>query len=153
MLDAAIKQSIEASVLCWLATANAKGEPNVSPKELWVAHGDTRVLIANIASPNSVANIRENPKVCVSFVDIFRQKGFKLRGTARIVESASKQFPALLRELHMLGGEDFPVKSIIEVTVTATEPIIAPSYWLFPETTEQSQIEQAMNTYGVRSAT
>ena len=150
MLDAAIKQSISESVLCWLATANAKGEPNVSPKEMFVPCGDERLLIANIASPNSVANIKQNPSVCVSFIDIFKQKGFKLRGAARIVESSEPRFQSLLNELHKLGGEAFPVASIIEVTVEAAEQIIAPSYWLFPGTTEQNQVEQAMESYGVR---
>ena len=150
MLDAAIKQSINESVLCWLATANAKGEPNVSPKEMFVSYGDQSLLIADIASPKSVANIKENPSVCVSFIDIFKQKGFKLRGAARIVQSSEMRFESLLRELHKLGGETFPVSNIIEVTVEASEKIVAPSYWLFPETTEQSQVEQSMDSYGVR---
>lgn len=150
MLDAEIKKSLNDSVLCWLATATPDGKPNVSPKEMFVSFGDDTVLIANIASPKSAANILENPSVCVSFVDVFRQKGFKLTGTGRIIESTDARYAVLLRELHKLGGEAFPVNNIIEVTVEASEPIIAPSYWLFPETTEQSQITSAMASYGVR---
>jgi len=150
MLDESIRKSISECVLCWLATVNAKGEPNVSPKEMFVAHSDDSLLIANIASPASVANIRENPAVCVSFIDIFTQKGFKLRGRASIVEASDERFDSMLQAFHQLGGEGFPVKSIIEVAVETSEPIIAPSYWLFPDTAEQDQVDQAMASYGVR---
>ncbi len=152
MFDANIKQSINESVLCWLATASEAGEPNVSPKELFVSFGENTLLIANIASPKSVENIKENSSVCVSFIEIFKQKGYKLLGTAKIIERSEKRFETLLQELHKLGGEAFPVKSIIEVTIEASEQIIAPSYWLFPQTTEESQISQAMASYGVRYA-
>jgi predicted pyridoxine 5'-phosphate oxidase superfamily flavin-nucleotide-binding protein len=150
MLDAAIRQSIDESVLCWLATASAEGEPNVSPKEMFVSVGDDTLLIANIASPKSVSNIKLNPSVCVSFVDVFKQKGFKLRGVARIVEDSETRFEPLLCEIHKLGGENLPIRSIIEVSVDETDEILAPSYWLYPHTTEQSQIQQAMESYHVR---
>ncbi len=150
MLDPGIKQSVDESVLCWLATANAEGEPNVSPKEMFVSYGDEMLLIANIASPKSVANIKTNPSVCVSFIDVFKQKGFKLIGRAKIIERTEKDFKSMLEALHKLGGEAFPVNSIIAVAIERSEPIIAPSYWLFPETTEQDQIDQAMKSYGVR---
>ena len=42
-------------------------------------------IIANIASQNSINNILENPNVCVSLVVVFIQKGFKLKGIARII--------------------------------------------------------------------
>lgn len=153
MLNQEIKQSIQHSVLCWLATVNKAGEPNVSPKEMFVADGDNHILIANIASPESVKNIEENTKVCVSFIDIFRQKGFKVKGTARIIDTTDANYQNQLKKLHQLGGEKFPIKNIIEVWVESVVPIIAPSYWLFPETTEQSQITQAMNAYGVTPRT
>ena len=150
MLSDEIKKSMQESVLCWLATATADGIPNVSPKEMFVPYGDDCVLIANIASPKSVGNIKSNSAVCVSFVEVFKQKGFKLRGNASLIEPSDSGFEGLLKELHQLGGEGFPVQSIIKIVVEAAEPIIAPSYWLFPETTEQSQVDHAMESYGVR---
>jgi hypothetical protein len=35
----------------------------------------------------------------------------------------------------------------------AVEPIVAPSYRMYPDTSESQQIEAAMRTYGVRSVT
>lgn len=150
MLSIEIKKSMEESILCWLATVSNDGMPNVSPKEMFVPYGEDCVLVANIASPQSVRNIESNSAVCMSFIEVFKQKGFKLRGSASLVEQTDSDFKPLLKELHRLGGESFPVRSIIKIAVEAVEPIIAPSYLMFPDTTEQSQRAQAMESYGVR---
>lgn len=148
-----MEKNMQSCVLCWLATADASGVPNVSPKEMFFRHGDDRLLIAHIASPVTVKNIRQNPNVCISMVDVFVQKGYKFTGTARIVEQRDAEFVAL----HALFSERFGsrfsdlLRAVIAVTVTAAQPIIAPSYRIFPEsTTEQGQIDQAMERYGVR---
>ncbi|MEJ2445762.1 MAG: pyridoxamine 5'-phosphate oxidase family protein [Exilibacterium sp.] len=83
MLSEDVRNSISESVLCWLATANSEGTPNVSPKVVFLAYGEEEIIIANIASPRSVKNITQNPKVCVSFVHVFKQKGYKVHGEAQ----------------------------------------------------------------------
>ncbi|HPI94604.1 MAG TPA: pyridoxamine 5'-phosphate oxidase family protein [Gammaproteobacteria bacterium] len=151
MMNEDVKKSIKESVLCWLATSNENGEPNVSPKEIFDAYDDNSLLIANVASPNSVNNINKNKHVCISFVDIFKQKGYKLKGVAEVVTPEEKSFVHLLKELKHLSGDNYPIKSIIKIEVNSVAPIIAPSYWLFPEkTTEKSMIEQSLSTYRVK---
>lgn len=149
MLSDEVKQSIDECVLCWLATADANGIPNVSPKEMFIHHENGTLLIANIASPKSVSNIKANPNICVSFVEIFKQKGFKLVGRALYIEESADVFQSYLARLRTLGGERFPILGIIEVTVEKVEKIIAPSYWMFPdETTEESQVRDSRISYG-----
>lgn len=145
-----IRASSQNSVLCWLATANRKGEPNVSPKEGFLMDSGGNLLIANIASPISVRNIDENPFVCVSFVDVFRQKGFKVKGMARNIRSESPEFESKSELLRELIGDRYPIRSIIEVEVRASAPIVAPSYRLFDDVTEETQIAAAMRAYNVR---
>lgn len=149
MLDEEVIKAINESVLCWLATVNRKSEPNVSPKEMFIAHGDRHILIANIASPQSAGNIQFNSNVCVSFVDVFKQKGYKVRGVADVIEKNHTGYAAREKILRTLGAEKFDFKSIIEVQVESVEPILAPSYIFFPETSEESQIRDAMRRYGV----
>ena len=144
-----IKDSIDNSVLCWLATVSKENIPNVSPKEIFNYFGANEIIIANIASPESEKNIRSNPNVCVSFVHVFKQKGFKLAGMARIVEEENSNYAKLKEELYSLGGRSFEIKSVIQVVIGKISPIVAPSYWLFPETTESSQVEQSLKTYEV----
>jgi len=80
MMTETVKKYIDKAVLCWLATCDENGIPNVSPKEMFTYIGNTTLLIANLASPNSISNIQINPNVCISFIDISVQKGFKLQG-------------------------------------------------------------------------
>jgi predicted pyridoxine 5'-phosphate oxidase superfamily flavin-nucleotide-binding protein len=150
LLSAEVAHWAERSVLCWLASVDATGQPNVSPKEIYAVFDDTHIVIANIASPRSVANIVHSPKVCVSFIDIFAQKGVKVWGTARNIGKENAQFNQWVKPLREKAGSRFPIHSVIVVTTTAVEPIIAPSYRLFPEqTTEQAQIQTAYGTYRV----
>ena len=150
MLNQEVLESIRESILCWLATVNENGEPNVSPKEMFIANGTEHILIANIASPNSVRNIGVNSSVCLSFINIFKQKGFKVSGSAKLIEPADSDYSSKLSVLRTLGGDRFEIKSIIEIHVKQVFPVLAPSYNLFPETTESSQVQQAMDTYGVQ---
>lgn len=150
MLNDKDKACIEKSVLCWLATSNLENEPNVSPKEMFTYQDDQTLLIANIASPKSVNNILENQQVCVSILDVFTQKGLKIKGTARIIEAGDEAFPEKVKYLTDLFTDKFPVKGVIEVTIKRVEKIIAPSYYLFSNTTEEGQIADAMKTYQVK---
>lgn len=143
-----VKKSIDECVLCWLATSNKQGEPNCSPKEIFVARGESELIIANIASPTSVANIQENEKVCVSLVHIFKQKGFKLTGRAKYYHSQDARFASLFSHISPLVGDAFPVKGVILVKVQSAKPIVAPGYYLVPGTDEASQIKNAQTTYG-----
>ena len=152
MLTDEVKKYIDKSILCWLATSNKQHEPNVSPKEIFTYNGDTTLLIANLASPNSIDNIKDNPNVCVSFVDIFVQKGFKLKGIAILIDKNDNNFELKVKPLTDLFTDKFPIKTVIEIQVTKVDKIQAPSYFLYNDTTEQSQIENAMKAYKVKPA-
>lgn len=153
MLSNEVQISAARSVLCWLATVNENGQPNVSPKEIFAALDTEHLVIANIASPTSVRNIKVNPLVCVSFIDIFVQKGFKVTGAARNVRRQDTDFSRWVAPLEAKAGPRFPIYSVLVVRATAIEPILAPSYRLYStETTEQSQVASAMRAYGVQPA-
>ena len=151
MLTPDIVESTRKSVLCWLATADAQGIPNVSPKEIFAVFDEEHLVIANLASPQSAANIAANPNVCVSLVDVFAQTGFKLSGTALDIPAYAPAFAFWAPPVLEKAGPRFPLRSVFVVQVRSTATIVAPSYWLHPEeTTQQSQIEGAYRTYGVR---
>lgn len=150
LLSTEVANAAEGSVLCWLATVDADGQPNVSPKEIYAIFDDSHVVVANIASPRSVRNVEKSWRVCLSFIDVLVQKGFKVYGTAMNVGKAEPTFSYWAAPLIKKAGPRFPIHSVIVVTATAVEPIVAPSYRLYPaETTEQSQVESALRTYGV----
>jgi len=118
-------------VLCWLATVDAQGQPHVSPKEVFAVLDEQHVVIAHIASPTSVKNVLQNPKMCISLIDIFVQKGWKLMGRAHYVHSSDEVFDGYAKPLRPMAGDQFKIQGVLVVTVG------------------QAQIEAAMKTYGV----
>ncbi|PZU84282.1 MAG: flavin-nucleotide-binding protein [Shinella sp.] len=121
-INQAIRTDIDNSVLCWLATVDEDG----------------------------VRNIRTHPKVCVSFVDVFRQRGFKIVGTAYVLVPEENDFTALGQDLLRMAGKDFPIRNIIAVRIERVSRIWAPSYNLFPDRSEAERMQAAYDTYRVR---
>ena len=107
MLNADIKKYIDSSVLCWLATTSPDHVPNVSPKETFTWYGDTHIIVANIASPQTVRNIKQNNKVCISFIDVFIQKGYQIKGSAEIVKRSDSGFVPMEALLLKITGVNF----------------------------------------------
>lgn len=148
LLTSEVHAAAKASVLCWLATVDADGQPNVSPKEIWTPVDERHVVIAHIASPVSVRNLQTNPRACLSFVDIFSQKGFKLQGAGHVLHPQDEVFERWAAPLLPLLG---PRHAVLLIDVDAVQPIVAPSYHLFASTTtEAGQIADAMQRYGVQ---
>ena len=143
-----IKKYIDKSVLCWLATVSEQGIPNVSPKEIFTDYGPDKIIIANIASPQSVRNIMQNSNVCVSFIDILAQKGFQIKGKAEIIGKKDMEFDQMEQVLKKMTEGKFPFATITKIKIETAKSIIAPKYRLYPETTEKEQIESAKKAYG-----
>jgi hypothetical protein len=152
LLNEPIREAARRSVLCWLATVDAEGQPNVSPKEVWAVADEQHVVVAHIASPISARNIAQHPQVCLSFVDVFVQKGFKLVGTAREVRAADAEFATWAKPLLAMVGQRFTIQSVLLVHVKSVAAIVAPSYRFYPDdTTEASQVASAMRAYNVQA--
>jgi uncharacterized protein len=86
----------------------------------------------------------------VSFVDVFVQKGYKLKGSAILINKDDRDFKEKVKPLTDLFTDNFPIRSVIEIEVKKVDTIQAPSYFLYPNRTEQFQIESAMITYRVK---
>jgi predicted pyridoxine 5'-phosphate oxidase superfamily flavin-nucleotide-binding protein len=152
LLNESVREAARRSVLCWLATVDAEGQPNVSPKEVWAIADDQHVVVAHIASPISARNIAQHPQVCLSFVDVFVQKGFKLVGAAREVRATDAEFSTWAKPLLAMVGQRFTIQSVLVVHVKSVIAIVAPSYRFYPDdTTEASQVASAMRAYNVQS--
>lgn len=149
MLSSEIIKYVDKSILCWLATSSKEGIPNVSPKEVFTHYKDEALIIANIASPNSVKNIIENSRVCVSFIDILVQKGYQLHGIATILKVGDDDFDACNDLLQEITKGKYPYSSITKIDVQKSKQILAPSYLLYPNTTEKDQIIAARKAYNI----
>lgn len=149
MLTDDIRDYANRSVLCWLATSSDAG-PSVSPKEIFACFGEDRIIIANIASPQSVKNIAQNPCVCVSFVDVFSQKGWQLYGKAVLMRKGDDGFEGRQDILQEMAGDAFRVATLFDIMVAKANEILAPSYRFKKDVIEADMRESAMRTYGVK---
>ncbi|WP_260681590.1 pyridoxamine 5'-phosphate oxidase family protein [Aliiglaciecola sp. M165] len=150
ILDRQVIASAQESVLCWLATVDSDGQPNVSPKEIFTVYHDDEIIIANIASPHSARNIKANPKVCVSFIHIFKQKGYKVYGRATYLEQKNNGYEERIAIIAQLTKGQYPVAGIFSIKVDRVSKIIAPSYSFFPNISEQEQVDSAKKTYRLK---
>jgi hypothetical protein len=82
-------------------------------------------------------------------IDVFEQRGYKLSGKARIVRSDDLEWHDYIGALRKLADERFPIKNIFEVQIQSSTTIIAPSYFLFSDTTVEEQVQSALSTYQV----
>jgi uncharacterized protein len=148
-LSAGMRDAVEASVLCWLATADAQGQPNVSPKEVFAPLRDG-IVIAHIASPRSVRNIAVNPRVSVVVLDVFAQEGWKFTGRASLIAPGDELFGPLAAPLEDLTQGLYPILSVIRIDVDAADRIVAPSSWMYPDRPADVTRAGVLARYGVQ---
>lgn len=147
-----IASEAEASVLCWFATVSPKGIPNVSPKEVFALLDEKSLVVADIASPNTVRNLQHNVQACVSFIDVFRQTGYKLAGQARVIPPQDDQFGALVDPLIDITQGHFNIRNVIHLHIETASPIVAPSYRVFPDKSLSDRIAGVLQVYRVKDA-
>ena len=112
--------------LGFVATVCPDGTPNLSPKGTTTVWDDDHLVFADIHSPGTVANLRQNPAVEINVVDPEVRKGYRFKGTATVLTSGEifETFVAFYRE----RGTQHPIKSIVLVKVERASPIISPAY-------------------------
>jgi hypothetical protein len=66
-----MKRVVGEQRLGFVATVCPNGTPNLSPKGTTAVWDDDHLVFANIRSPGTLANLRQNPNVEVNVVDQF----------------------------------------------------------------------------------
>ena len=70
-----------------IATSSKDGRPNVSAKGSFRVLDDEHVVFADISSPRTIANLRENPQVSILVVHPKSMKGCRIWGRGEILDS------------------------------------------------------------------
>jgi predicted pyridoxine 5'-phosphate oxidase superfamily flavin-nucleotide-binding protein len=113
--------------LGFVATVNADGTPNLSPKGTVVVWDDNHLLWVDIRSPRTMRNLRERPATEINVVDPLIRKGYRFRGTCRIVTDDAELQPILrfYREERLVMN---PIRAAVLVAVVSVERVTSPSY-------------------------
>ncbi len=126
VLDARMKLVVERQRLGFVATVCPDGTPNLSPKGTTVVWNDDHLVFADIHSPGTVANLRSNPAVEINVVDPVVRKGYRFKGTARVLGDGAL-FDEILAFLRKRGVSS-PVRHIVVVKVERALPLVSPAY-------------------------
>ncbi len=96
-----------------VATASKDGKPNVSAKGSFRVLDDEHIIFANIASPRTIANLKENPQLTAIILDRSTRRGCRIWGRAEILNSGDL-FESLSAEF---APQRMKVRHVVRVTV------------------------------------
>lgn len=148
-LNADMRALIRGTILCFAATVNADGSPNLSPKSTLTVHDDEHLLFANIASPGTIANLRRDPRIEINCIDIFSRRGYRFTGHGSVRSPGDPICDRFAAALKAEVGDFIPIHDAVLVTVLAAKPILSPAYAYVPGTTEAGLREVYARKYGM----
>jgi len=128
MLTDDMKRIVREQRLGFVATVNADGTPNLSPKATFVVLDDKTIAFAEIRSPGTLRNLESSPRVEVNFVDPFVRKGYRFAGTGNVLARGTAGFEELLGHFAEYGDLVTRMRAIVSFRVTRALPIISPAY-------------------------
>ena len=126
LLTAEMKRVVGEQRLGFVATVCPDGTPNLSPKGTTAVWDDDHLVFANIRSPGTVANLRQNANVAVNVVDPFVRKGYRFKGVASVLESGPVYDKAIT--FYKERGVANAIREIVIVQVQSARPIDSPAY-------------------------
>ncbi len=148
-----MRQVIRSTRLAFVATVHGDGTPNLSPKSSLAVIDEGRIAFADIASPNTVRNLRANPAIEVNAVDIFARRGYRFRGTAVIEPPGSAVYAQIAEPFWAELGRQFPVRAVVNIAVEEALPVLSPAYVFGDGVTEEALRTAYHAKYGVEPVT
>lgn len=127
-LTADMERVVSEQKLCFAATVCADGSPNLSPKGTVAVWGPRELAFLDLASPQTIENLRRNPRIELNVVDQRLRKGYRFKGRAEVltapeeVEAAFDRFDA--RAAQARGR----ARAVVVVQVEEARPLISPIY-------------------------
>ncbi len=100
-----------------IATASKDGKPNVSAKGSFRVLDDDHVVFADISSPRTIANLRENPNVSILVVHPKSMRGCRIWGKGEILDSG-ELFEQMSKEF---AERNLKVSHVVKITVEETQ--------------------------------
>jgi len=121
-----MKRMVEDQRLGFMATVCADGTPNLSPKGLTFVLDDEHLVIGEVRSPGTVANLSTRSTAEINVVDPIARKGFRFKGECRVY-SEGAEFEELVAFLRSKGAKSH-IRSVIVMAVERAHPLVSPAY-------------------------
>ena len=121
-----MKSYLDRLKLGFVATVSADNSPNVSPKGTIIPWGDEHLVFADIKSPQTMKNLKDNPAVEINIVDPLLRKGFRFKGTATILKDGEEFAQIVSHYTH--NGVQSQIISVVKIKLDQIREIISPLY-------------------------
>jgi predicted pyridoxine 5'-phosphate oxidase superfamily flavin-nucleotide-binding protein len=118
---------VQGAILSFVATVNADETPNLSPKASLTIR-DGNLYFADIASPQTVLNLKRNSAVEINVVDIFQRRGYRFTGHALILPPGEDEYRRIADWVQTTNGPEYPVDHVVKVEVMSIAPLLSPAH-------------------------
>lgn len=121
-----MQRVVDEQRLGFVASICPDGTPNLSPKGTTAVWDADHLVFADICSPVTVANLRQNPAVEINVVDPIARNGYRFKGTAAVLTDGA-HFVEMVAWYRARGTVQ-PIQSIVLVRVERALPLVSPAY-------------------------
>ena len=126
ILTTEIKEFVKQQKLGFVATVCPDGTPNLSPKGTTTVWDDEHLVFADIHSPGTIKNLLTNPSVEINMVDIFVRKGYRFKGTGKVLSEGSL-FEEII-SFYKDAGVKYSIKNIVLIKIERILSVSSPVY-------------------------
>jgi hypothetical protein len=128
-LSKKMKRLIAEQRLCFAATVCPDGSPNLSPKGTVFVWDDNELAFFDLASPQTVENLRRDERIELNVVDQRTRAGFRFKGVARVTTAAADLLEAQTRYPRNPPSTD-RIHAVVIIEVVEARPLLSPAYEL-----------------------
>jgi len=121
-----IKNFVNFQKLGYVATISKDGTPNLSPKGTIAVIDESTLAFADIRSPQTMQNLKENSSIEINVVDPFQRSGYRFKGDGKIIIEGS-EFDKIL-DYYANAGVKSKINSVVVVDVKSMSEVTSPSY-------------------------
>jgi predicted pyridoxine 5'-phosphate oxidase superfamily flavin-nucleotide-binding protein len=115
--------------LGFVASVFTDGRPHLSHKGTLTVYDDQHLIFADIASPQTVENLRHSAEAVIEVVDFFSRKGFRFVGTAHVVPMTEEAKPYVaFYESWGLQDVKARVKNFVLIKIESVQQTFSPAY-------------------------
>ena len=127
-LTAEMRRIVNEQKLGFVATVNADGTPNLSPKATFVVLDGDHIIFGDLRSPNTARNVADGAAMELNFVDPFVRKGFRARGQAEYIAKDTPAYAELIEAFAAWGALTESFRGIFSVRIERAALVTSPAY-------------------------
>jgi len=150
LLTKKVKDYVENTQLCYVASVNDDGTPSLSPKGSLMVLDNNHLVFANISSKGTIENLRKRPFLEINIVNIFKRIGFGISGTTEIMEQGTDEYDFVAKPLWKNHGTNFPVHNVVKIKVLKVREFRSPAYEYGNNVNEESLTNSFLDIYTKR---